>query len=198
MQPRRWAELSPDEKKAAALDGRRRGLSASQIADELQAESRNAILGAFHRIARDAERDGIPLPAGFDSATSARRRLAPIGPRANPWPDPEAARAAEARQAPARHTPAKRTHPLAAPATVEAPTSAEPVDSEVHSETPGPAKGVRTLDRIMSTQCPWPVGDWDRVPIEERRCCGKPIVRRWCTEHEARAFAAERVRSVRK
>jgi hypothetical protein len=198
MQQRRWAELSPDEKKAAALDGRRRGLSASQIADELQAESRNAILGAFHRIARDAERDGSPLPAGFDSATSARRRLAPIGPRANPWPDPEAARPAEAQRAATRPTAAKRAQTVAPAAAIDAPATGEPVDLEVISETAAQATGVLTLHRTMSTECPWPVGDWDRVPIEERRCCGKPIVRRWCTEHEARAFAAERVRSVPK
>ncbi len=198
MQPRRWAELSPDEKKAAALDGRRRGLSASQIADELQAESRNAILGAFHRIARDAERDGIPLPAGFDNPTTARRRLAPIGAQANPWPDPEAARPAEVQRAAARPATAKRLRAVALAAAVDAPAMGEPVDLGVHSESSAPTSGVLTLHRIMSTECPWPVGDWDRIPVEERRCCGKPIVRRWCTEHEARAFTAERVRSVPK
>lgn len=198
MQQRRWADLSPDEKKAAALDGRRRGLSASQIADELQAESRNAILGAFHRIARDAERDRIPLPAGFESATSARRRLAPIGPRANPWPDPEVARPAEAQRAAARPATAKRLQAAPPAAASDAPAMGEPVDLGVHSESSAPTSGVLTLHRIMSTECPWPVGDWDRIPLEERRCCGKPIVRRWCTEHEARAFTAERVRSVPK
>ncbi|QGP80869.1 GcrA family cell cycle regulator [Sphingobium sp. CAP-1] len=103
-----------------------RGLTASQIADELGGVSRNAVIGKAHRLGLQSR----PSPV---KANEAPKKAAPAAPR-KPAPEVEVPRAA----APAAPSPAPARAPAPAPAAPAAPVAAAPAGDDAPAPAPQP------------------------------------------------------------
>lgn len=108
-----------------------RGLTASQIADELGGVSRNAVIGKAHRLGLQSR----PSPVKANEAPRKTAAAAPPPPARKPAPaEVEAPRAA----APAAPAPAPVRAPAPAPATSAAPAAAAPAGDDAPTPAPQP------------------------------------------------------------
>jgi GcrA cell cycle regulator len=199
-----------------------KGLTASQIAEELGGVSRNAVIGKAHRLGLKAR------PSPVKAAETAKPAKAPVPPRAAaPAPAPAPPRPAAPARAPAAPPPARAAAPAAPSA---APTvAAEPPRSDgprIVSIGPGgfirqgpgeqqapippapprrlvPAKpspeiaGKTSLLDLNDRICRWPMGH----PGEpDFHFCGNPVNPGfpYCVEHCGRAYQAQMPRGTRR
>ena len=200
-----------------------KGLTASQIADELGGVSRNAVIGKAHRLGLQSR----PSPV---KANEAPKKAAPARKPAAPAPEAEAPRAAAPVAAP---PPPPRPAPVAAPAAPAAPAAAAaPSDApaapqpRIVSVGPGgflrqgpgdqqapippapprrlvPAKpsaeiaGKTSLLDLTERICKWPMGH----PGEpDFHFCGEAVNPGfpYCVEHCGRAYQAQLPRGTRR
>lgn len=214
-----WTDERIDQLKAMW----EKGLTASQIADELGGVSRNAVIGKAHRLGLQSR----PSPV---KANEAPKKAAPARKPAAPAPEAEAPRAAAPVAAP---PPPPRPAPVAAPAAPAAPaTAAAPSDApaapqpRIVSVGPGgflrqgpgdqqapippapprrlvPAKpsaeiaGKTSLLDLTERICKWPMGH----PGEpDFHFCGEAVNPGfpYCVEHCGRAYQAQLPRGTRR
>ncbi|WP_448538446.1 GcrA family cell cycle regulator [Sphingobium yanoikuyae] len=213
-----WTDERIDQLKAMW----EKGLTASQIADELGGVSRNAVIGKAHRLGLQSR----PSPV---KANEAPKKAAPARKPAAPAPEAEAPRAA----APVAAPPPPRPAPVAAPAAPAAPAAAAaPSDApaapqpRIVSVGPGgflrqgpgdqqapippapprrlvPAKpsaeiaGKTSLLDLTERICKWPMGH----PGEpDFHFCGEAVNPGfpYCVEHCGRAYQAQLPRGTRR
>jgi len=112
-----------------------RGMTASQIADELGGVSRNAVIGKAHRLGLQSR----PSPVKAADAASKPAASAPVRKAAAPArPEPAATPSSEPRQPrPAAKAPAAPAEPKPAPTQ---PAVAQPVASEANAHNAAPAR----------------------------------------------------------
>lgn len=201
-----------------------RGLTASQIADELGGVSRNAVIGKAHRLGLQSRPSPVKANDNPKKATAAPRKPTP----AAPVPDVEAPRAAAPPPPPQQPAPvptvppASSTGPAAAPSP-ETPSAPQP---RIVSVGPGgflrqgpgdqqapippapprrlvPAKpspeiaGKTTLLDLTERICKWPMGH----PGEpDFHFCGEAVNPGfpYCVEHCGRAYQAQLPRGTRR
>ncbi|MBO9524762.1 MAG: GcrA cell cycle regulator [Sphingobium yanoikuyae] len=214
-----WTDERIDQLKAMW----EKGLTASQIADELGGVSRNAVIGKAHRLGLQSR----PSPV---KANEAPKKAAPARKPAAPAPEAEAPRAAAPVAAP---PPPPRPTPVAAPAAPAAPAAAAaPSDApaapqpRIVSVGPGgflrqgpgdqqapippapprrlvPAKpsaeiaGKTSLLDLTERICKWPMGH----PGEpDFHFCGEAVNPGfpYCVEHCGRAYQAQLPRGTRR
>lgn len=214
-----WTDERIDQLKAMW----EKGLTASQIADELGGVSRNAVIGKAHRLGLQSR----PSPV---KANEAPKKAAPARKPAAPAPEVEAPRAAAPVAAP---PPPPRPTPVAAPAAPAAPAAAAPSDApaappqpRIVSVGPGgflrqgpgdqqapippapprrlvPAKpsaeiaGKTSLLDLTERICKWPMGH----PGEpDFHFCGEAVNPGfpYCVEHCGRAYQAQLPRGTRR
>ena len=214
-----WTDERIDQLKAMW----EKGLTASQIADELGGVSRNAVIGKAHRLGLQSR----PSPV---KANEAPKKAAPARKPAAPAPEAEAPRAAAPVAAP---PPPPRPAPVAAPAAPAAPAAAAaPSDApaapqpRIVSVGPGgflrqgpgdqqapippapprrlvPAKpsaeiaGKTSLLDLTERICKWPMGH----PGEpDFHFCGEAVNPGfpYCVEHCGRAYQAQLPRGTRR
>ena len=213
-----WTDERIDQLKAMW----EKGLTASQIADELGGVSRNAVIGKAHRLGLQSR----PSPV---KANEAPKKAAPARKPVAPAPEAEAPRAA----APVAAPPPPRPAPVAAPAAPAAPAAAAaPSDApaaqqpRIVSVGPGgflrqgpgdqqapippapprrlvPAKpsaeiaGKTSLLDLTERICKWPMGH----PGEpDFHFCGEAVNPGFpfCVEHCGRAYQAQLPRGTRR
>ncbi|MEK7455213.1 MAG: GcrA family cell cycle regulator [Pseudomonadota bacterium] len=213
-----WTDERIDQLKAMW----EKGLTASQIADELGGVSRNAVIGKAHRLGLQSR----PSPV---KANEAPKKAAPARKPVAPAPEAEAPRAA----APVAAPPPPRPAPVAAPAAPAAPAAAAaPSDApaaqqpRIVSVGPGgflrqgpgdqqapippapprrlvPAKpsaeiaGKTSLLDLTERICKWPMGH----PGEpDFHFCGEAVNPGfpYCVEHCGRAYQAQLPRGTRR
>jgi len=216
-----WTDERIDQLKAMW----EKGLTASQIADELGGVSRNAVIGKAHRLGLQSR----PSPV---KANEAPKKAAPARKPAAPAPEAEAPRAAAPVAAPPPPPP-PRPAPVAAPAAPAAPAAvAAPSDApaapqpRIVSVGPGgflrqgpgdqqapippapprrlvPAKpsaeiaGKTSLLDLTERICKWPMGH----PGEpDFHFCGEAVNPGfpYCVEHCGRAYQAQLPRGTRR
>ncbi|ATP19843.1 MULTISPECIES: GcrA family cell cycle regulator [Sphingobium] len=214
-----WTDERIDQLKAMW----EKGLTASQIADELGGVSRNAVIGKAHRLGLQSR----PSPV---KANEAPKKAAPARKPAAPAPEAEAPRAAAPVAAP---PPPPRPAPVAAPTAPAAPAAAAaPSDApaapqpRIVSVGPGgflrqgpgdqqapippapprrlvPAKpsaeiaGKTSLLDLTERICKWPMGH----PGEpDFHFCGEAVNPGfpYCVEHCGRAYQAQLPRGTRR
>ena len=214
-----WTDERIDQLKAMW----EKGLTASQIADELGGVSRNAVIGKAHRLGLQSR----PSPV---KANEAPKTAAPARKPAAPAPEAEAPRAAAPVAAP---PPPPRPAPVAAPTAPAAPAAAAaPSDApaapqpRIVSVGPGgflrqgpgdqqapippapprrlvPAKpsaeiaGKTSLLDLTERICKWPMGH----PGEpDFHFCGEAVNPGfpYCVEHCGRAYQAQLPRGTRR
>ncbi|MES2173538.1 MAG: GcrA family cell cycle regulator [Pseudomonadota bacterium] len=202
-----------------------RGLTASQIADELGGVSRNAVIGKAHRLGLQSR------PSPVKANETPKKAAAPAPRKPAPAPDVEAPRAA----APVVSAPAPVRAPVAAPAAPAAPAPAAaaatdapppPPQPRIISVGPGgflrqgpgdqqapippapprrlvPAKpsaeiaDKTTLLDLTERICKWPMGH----PGEpDFHFCGEQVNPGfpYCVEHCGRAYQAQLPRGTRR
>ncbi|UNK78442.1 GcrA family cell cycle regulator [Sphingopyxis granuli] len=198
-----------------------KGLTASQIADELGGVSRNAVIGKAHRLGLKSR----PSPVkATEKVKSARSAPAPKPAAPTPSPAPRAAEPAPARPAPA---PRAEPRPAAAVPPTPAPDAAPKADGpRIVSIGPGgfirqgpgdqqapipPAPPRRLVPAKPSPEiadktslldlndriCRWPMGH----PGEpDFHFCGVPVNPGfpYCVEHCGRAYQAQLPRGTRR
>ncbi|MCX5495782.1 hypothetical protein OSH11_13795 [Kaistia dalseonensis] len=204
MTSKLWKDLTRDEKRQGVIDGRRRGLSSALIAEALGAPSRNAILGVVHRIINEARADGAPSPIppyrptarvnGTGRAPSVAGKKLGSGPKAKNRPAEITEEAAGKRPSP----------------------SVSPIEGKQQRDTSCVTAGetaplhepIAYLER-NGTQCAWPIGPWEGVPIAQKLFCGAPVplgkfLSPYCSDHhrvattppaDRRRFLAEGARA---
>ncbi|WIA54228.1 GcrA family cell cycle regulator [Sphingobium sp. WTD-1] len=215
-----WTDERIDQLKAMW----EKGLTASQIADELGGVSRNAVIGKAHRLGLQSR----PSPV---KANEAPKKAAPARKPAALAPEAEAPRAAAPVAAP---PPPPRPAPVAAPAAPAAPAAAAapsdapaaPPQPRIVSVGPGgflrqgpgdqqapippapprrlvPAKpsaeiaGKTSLLDLTERICKWPMGH----PGEpDFHFCGEAVNPGfpYCVEHCGRAYQAQLPRGTRR
>ena len=211
-----WTDERIDQLKAMW----EKGLTASQIADELGGVSRNAVIGKAHRLGLQSR----PSPV---KANEAPKKAAPARK-----PAPSAPEAEAVRPAPAHHAapaPSRSTAPAApspAAASTASTTEAAPQQPRIISVGPGgflrqgpgdqqapippapprrlvPAKpspeiaGKTTLLDLTERICKWPMGH----PGEpDFHFCGEAVNPGfpYCVEHCGRAYQAQLPRGTRR
>ncbi|WP_088182763.1 GcrA family cell cycle regulator [Sphingobium sp. Z007] len=202
-----------------------RGLTASQIADELGGVSRNAVIGKAHRLGLQSR----PSPVKANEAP--KKAAAPAPRKAALAPDVEAPRAA----APVASAPAPARAPVAPPAAPATPVPAAPVATDAPPPPPqpriisvGPGGFLRqgpgdqqapippapprrlvpakpsaeiadktTLLDLTERICKWPMGH----PGEpDFHFCGEQVNPGfpYCVEHCGRAYQAQLPRGTRR
>ncbi|MDO7833637.1 GcrA family cell cycle regulator [Sphingobium sp. HBC34] len=204
-----------------------RGLTASQIADELGGVSRNAVIGKAHRLGLQSR----PSPVKANEAPRKTAAAAPPPPVRKPAPEVEAPRTVAAPVAPApapsrapAPAPTAPAAPAAAPASDDAPTPTP--QPRIISVGPGgflrqgpgdqqapippapprrlvPAKpsaeiaGKTSLLDLTERICKWPMGH----PGEpDFHFCGEQVNPGfpYCVEHCGRAYQAQLPRGTRR
>jgi len=214
-----WTDERIDQLKAMW----EKGLTASQIAEELGGVSRNAVIGKAHRLGLQSR----PSPV---KANEAPKKAAPVRKPAAPAPEAEAPRAAAPVAAP---PPPARPAPVAAPVAPAAPAAAAATDApppapqpRIVSVGPGgflrqgpgdqqapippapprrlvPAKpsaeiaGKTSLLDLTERICKWPMGH----PGEpDFHFCGEAVNPGfpYCVEHCGRAYQAQLPRGTRR
>lgn len=198
-----------------------KGLTASQIADELGGVSRNAVIGKAHRLGLKsrpspvkatekpvkpakptaAPKPAAPPPAPRAAAPAATRPAVP--PKADPKPAPAAAPAAEAGEA-APKADAPRIVSIGpggfirqGPGDQQAPIPPAPPRRLVPAKpSPEIADKTSLLD-LNDRICRWPMGH----PGEpDFHFCGEPVNPGfpYCVEHCGRAYQAQLPRGTRR
>lgn len=214
-----WTDERIDQLKAMW----EKGLTASQIAEELGGVSRNAVIGKAHRLGLQSR----PSPV---KANEAPKKAAPVRKPTAPAPEAEAPRAAAPVAAP---PPPARPAPVAAPVAPAAPAAAAATDApppapqpRIVSVGPGgflrqgpgdqqapippapprrlvPAKpsaeiaGKTSLLDLTERICKWPMGH----PGEpDFHFCGEAVNPGfpYCVEHCGRAYQAQLPRGTRR
>ncbi|ALC12722.1 GcrA family cell cycle regulator [Sphingopyxis sp. 113P3] len=197
-----------------------KGLTASQIADELGGVSRNAVIGKAHRlglksrpspvkatekVAKPAKAPAAPkaaAPAPRPAAPAAPRPIAP--PRAEPKPVPEAAPADAGVDAPPAKPDAPRIVSIGpggfirqGPGDQQAPIPPAPPRRLVPAKpSPEIADKTSLLD-LNDRICRWPMGH----PGEpDFHFCGEAVNPGfpYCVEHCGRAYQAQLPRGTRR
>jgi len=197
-----------------------KGLTASQIADELGGVSRNAVIGKAHRlglksrpspvkatekVAKPAKAPAAPkaaAPAPRPAAPAAPRPIAP--PRAEPKPVPEAASADAGVDAPPAKPDAPRIVSIGpggfirqGPGDQQAPIPPAPPRRLVPAKpSPEIADKTSLLD-LNDRICRWPMGH----PGEpDFHFCGEAVNPGfpYCVEHCGRAYQAQLPRGTRR
>jgi GcrA cell cycle regulator len=197
-----------------------RGMTASQIADELGGVSRNAVIGKAHRLGLQSRPSPVKATdaAPKKAAPPAAKKPAPAPAQQPKRPAPEAPRAAAPAAAPAA--------PAAEPATTPATAAEAPPAPRIISVGPGgflrqgpgdqqapippapprrlvPAKpspeiaGKTSLLDLTEKICKWPLGH----PGEpDFHFCGEPVNPGfpYCVEHCGRAYQAQLPRGTRR
>jgi len=199
-----------------------KGLTASQIADELGGVSRNAVIGKAHRLGLKSRPS--PVKATDKPAKPAK---APAAPKpAAPAPAPRAAAPAAPRPAPAPKAEPKAAAPAPAAAEPESEAAPRPDTPRIVSIGPGgfirqgpgdqqapipPAPPRRLVPAKPSPEiadktslldlndriCRWPMGH----PGEpDFHFCGEPVNPGfpYCVEHCGRAYQAQLPRGTRR
>lgn len=202
-----------------------RGLTASQIADELGGVSRNAVIGKAHRLGLQSR------PSPVKANETPKKAAAPAPRKAAPAPDVEAPRAA----APVASAPAPVRAPVTAPAAPVTPAPAAAVAADAPPPPPqpriisvGPGGFLRqgpgdqqapippapprrlvpakpsaeiadktTLLDLTERICKWPMGH----PGEpDFHFCGEQVNPGfpYCVEHCGRAYQAQLPRGTRR
>lgn len=215
-----WTEERIDQLKAMW----ERGLTASQIADELGGVSRNAVIGKAHRLGLQSRPSPVKANETPKKAAPAPRKPAPVATEAEtPRVAAPAAPAAAPVRAPAA-TPAAPPAPVSAAPAEDAPTPAP--QPRIISVGPGgflrqgpgdqqapippapprrlvPAKpsaeiaGKTSLLDLTERICKWPMGH----PGEpDFHFCGEPVNPGfpYCVEHCGRAYQAQLPRGTRR
>ncbi|BAV63545.1 GcrA family cell cycle regulator [Sphingobium cloacae] len=200
-----------------------KGLTASQIAEELGGVSRNAVIGKAHRLGLQSR----PSPVKANEAP--KKAAAPRKPAPAAAPAPETSRAAAPAAQPAapRHAAAPAPAP-AAPAAADAATPQQPAAPQPRIISVGPGGFLRqgpgdqqapippapprrlvpakpspeiadktSLLDLTERICKWPVGH----PGEpDFHFCGEPVNPGfpYCVEHCGRAYQAQLPRGTRR
>jgi GcrA cell cycle regulator len=215
-----WTEERIDQLKAMW----ERGLTASQIADELGGVSRNAVIGKAHRLglqsrpspvkANETPKKAAPAPrkpAPVAAEAEAPRATAPTAPAAAPVRAPAPAPAAPA--APASATPAEDAPTPApqpriisvgpggflrqGPGDQQAPIPPAPPRRLVPAKPSPEIAGKTSLLDLTERICKWPMGH----PGEpDFHFCGEAVNPGfpYCVEHCGRAYQAQLPRGTRR
>ncbi|MCP1468859.1 GcrA cell cycle regulator [Sphingobium sp. OAS761] len=210
-----WTDERIDQLKAMW----ERGLTASQIADELGGVSRNAVIGKAHRLGLQSRpspvkanetpkkaapaRKPAPVPAPEPEAP---RAAAPIAEAPTPVRPAPAASAAPVADAPAAETPAPRPRIVSVgpggflrqgPGDQQAPIPPAPPRRLVPAKpSPEIADKTSLLD-LTERICKWPMGH----PGEpDFHFCGEAVNPGfpYCVEHCGRAYQAQLPRGTRR
>ena len=188
-----------------------KGMTASQIADELGGVSRNAVIGKAHRLGLQSRPSPVKPndPAYADGAAEAAAETAP-------WEEPAAAAEAEpraAREAPAAPTPAAEPAPQApqprivsvgpggflrqGPGEQQAPIPPAPPRRLVPAKPSADVADKTSLLDLNEKICKWPIGH----PGEpDFHFCGKPSNPGfpYCVDHCGVAYQAQLPRRDRR
>jgi GcrA cell cycle regulator len=201
-----------------------RGMTASQIADELGGVSRNAVIGKAHRLGLQARPSPVKATeaAAKPAAAPQARKPAPAKPESAPVDEPRAAKP-QPKPAPVEARPTPAPQPSAA---APAPASDAPPPPRIVSVGPGgflrqgpgemqqpippapprrlvPAKpsaeiaGKTSLLDLNEKICKWPIGH----PGEpDFHFCGEKVNPGfpYCVEHCGRAYQAQLPRGTRR
>lgn len=209
-----WTDERIDQLKAMW----EKGLTASQIADELGGVSRNAVIGKAHRLglqsrpspvkANEAQKKAAPARKPAPAAPEAEApRPAPVQhsaptPRApSPAPAPAAASAAPATEAPAPQPRIISVGPggflRQGPGDQQAPIPPAPPRRLVPAKPSPEIAGKTTLLDLTERICKWPMGH----PGEpDFHFCGEAVNPGfpYCVEHCGRAYQAQLPRGTRR
>jgi GcrA cell cycle regulator len=201
-----------------------RGMTASQIAEELGGVSRNAVIGKAHRLGLQARPSPVKATeaAAKPAAAPQARKPAPAKPESAPVDEPRAAKP-QPKPAPVEARPTPAPQPSAA---APAPASDAPPPPRIVSVGPGgflrqgpgemqqpippapprrlvPAKpsaeiaGKTSLLDLNEKICKWPIGH----PGEpDFHFCGEKVNPGfpYCVEHCGRAYQAQLPRGTRR
>lgn len=201
-----------------------RGMTASQIAEELGGVSRNAVIGKAHRLGLQARPSPVKATeaAAKPAAAPQARKPAPAKPEPTPADEPRAAKP-QPKPAPVEARPTPAPQPAA---TAPAPASDAPPPPRIVSVGPGgflrqgpgemqqpippapprrlvPAKpsaeiaGKTSLLDLNEKICKWPIGH----PGEpDFHFCGEKVNPGfpYCVEHCGRAYQAQLPRGTRR
>jgi len=202
-----------------------RGMTASQIADELGGVSRNAVIGKAHRLGLQARPSPVKATDATPKAAAPRAAKAAQAPRAEP-PAAEDPPASKPQGKPAAAAEPRPTPQAAAPATSAAVGTEAPPQPRIVSVGPGgflrqgpgemqqpippapprrlvPAKpspeiaGKTSLLDLNEKICKWPIGH----PGEpDFHFCGEKVNPGfpYCVEHCGRAYQAQLPRGTRR
>lgn len=209
-----WTDERIDQLKAMW----EKGLTASQIADELGGVSRNAVIGKAHRLglqsrpspvkANEAQKKAAPARKPAPAAPEAEApRPAPVQhsaptPRApSPAPAPAAASVAPATEAPAPQPRIISVGPggflRQGPGDQQAPIPPAPPRRLVPAKPSPEIAGKTTLLDLTERICKWPMGH----PGEpDFHFCGEAVNPGfpYCVEHCGRAYQAQLPRGTRR
>ena len=215
-----WTEERIDQLKAMW----ERGLTASQIADELGGVSRNAVIGKAHRLGLQSRPSPVKANETPKKAAPAPRKPAPVAteaetprvaapaapatapvraPAATPAAPPAPASAAPAEDAP---TPAPQPRIISVgpggflrqgPGDQQAPIPPAPPRRLVPAKPSAEIAGKTSLLDLTERICKWPMGH----PGEpDFHFCGEPVNPGfpYCVEHCGRAYQAQLPRGTRR
>ena len=190
-----------------------KGLTASQIAEELGGVSRNAVIGKAHRLGLKSRPSPVKANDGEKKAAAPKKVLKAASPAAAPvQPRPSAAPAAP-RPAPSStpHIPIER--PVSSmprvvsigpggfmrqgPGDQQAPIPPAPPRRLVPAKPSPDIKGKTTLLDLNERVCRWPMGHPGEADFH---FCGVAVNPGfpYCVEHCGRAYQAQLPRGVRR
>ena len=190
-----------------------KGLTASQIAEELGGVSRNAVIGKAHRLGLKSRPSPVKANDGEKKAAAPKKILKAASPAAAPaQPRPSAAPAAP-RPAPSStpHIPTER--PVSSmprvvsigpggfmrqgPGDQQAPIPPAPPRRLVPAKPSPDIKGKTTLLDLNERVCRWPMGHPGEADFH---FCGVAVNPGfpYCVEHCGRAYQAQLPRGVRR
>jgi GcrA cell cycle regulator len=190
-----------------------KGMTASQIADELGGVSRNAVIGKAHRLGlqarpspvRDGKEEGISAPAATAAPEPRADAPRPVPPRA---PMPERPASPPAAAAPSSETPAAPPQPQIrsigpggflrqAPGEQSAPIPPAPPRRLVPAKPSPEMAGKTSLLDLNDRICKWPLGH----PGEpDFHFCGDQVNPGfpYCVQHCGQAYQAQLPRRDRR
>lgn len=162
-----WAAMSREERIDAVGPMLAAEMSMRQIAEDLKAVSKNAIIGFVHRYMNDAPR--LSRAEAYARMRGARHKA----PRASP-PKPQPATISEPK-APQSASPKRRLMP------------------EAFKPAPPPLvviEPIPFINRRMGAECAWIIDDPMATEAHGIRCCGSPAVDglEWCRAHRTRVI----------
>jgi len=176
------------------------GQSASQIAKELGAVTRNAVIGKVHRLGL-SNRVGGPGEGKADESTDAADAAAPAAASAPARPEPVRAApaeeppraAAQARPAPPRPETPQPPAPRKPVITAGQPLPPQPSTNEISAEALASVRAVERRARkiplmeLTERTCKWPIGD---PATADFWFCGLPSQagKPYCEAHVGVAF----------
>ncbi|MDX1580349.1 MAG: GcrA family cell cycle regulator [Alphaproteobacteria bacterium] len=161
-----------------------KGLSASQIAEELGDVTRNAVIGKAHRLGLSSR------PSPVKQASSGKKAAKP---KAKAEPAKKTAKAPAKKKAPAAKAAAETESKPAAKSTKKA---AEPAKKQVAKKKDGSSERI-TILTLTERMCKWPIG---HPGEEDFHFCGKHSEpgQPYCAMHSELAFQAPQPRKDRR